>query len=176
MKKLIVLIAALLAALLIAGCASKPAAPTGPSAAELLSNARGGAPDGVLVGQATAKGGSADQTAMRQLLRAMSYLAGEMIDEQAAGGRLTSSAASDFKVNVSTMISRSTLTGAVKVDSGTSAAGDGWAVYYLDKGEALKELNKAVGLAKEQVAGTSNFNTNNFDAKFALAAAREWKN
>ena len=175
MKKLIVLIAALLAAMLIVGCASKPAAPSGPSAAELLASARSNAPDGVLVGQATAKG-AADQTAMRQLLRAMNYLVGEMIDEQTTAGRLSAGAASDFKVSVTTIISRSTLPGAVKVDSGVSAAGDGYAVYYLEKGETLKEINKAVGLAKEQVGGTSNFNTSNFEAKFAATAAREWKN
>ena len=172
MKKLIVLMAALFAALVIVGCKTPP--PAGPSAAELLASAKGNAPDGVLVGLATAKG-SAEQTAMSQIKRGMIYIVGEMIDEQAAGGRLSASAANDLKTSVNSILSRASLANVVKVDSGLSAAGDGWAVYYLSKADTLSEITKAVNLAKESVAA-GNFNLNNFDAKFAAAIAREWKN
>jgi len=182
MKKMFVLVAALLAALLIVGCASKPAAPTGPSASELLSSAKGNAPDGALVGQATGRAGSADdsikraeQNAALQLIRAMTYIAGEMIDEQSAAGRLSAAVAADFKTNVQTALSRTAIGGeAVKVESG-AGSDMGYAVYYLTKADTQKILTKVVNLAKESVAA-GNFNFSNFDAKFAAAAAREWKN
>ena len=176
MKKFIILVAALLAAMLIVGCASKPAAPTGPSASELLAEAKGSAPAGTIVGQATSKSGKsrAEQNAMSQIIRGLIYIVGEMIDEQAAGGRLTASAASDLKESVSSILSRAGLSDVVKVDSGASAAGEGWAVYSLSKADALKEITKAVNLAKESVSA-GNFNFNNFDAKFAAALTKEWK-
>jgi PBP1b-binding outer membrane lipoprotein LpoB len=182
MKKLIVLIAALLAALLIAGCTSKPAAPTGPSASELMASAKGNAPDGVLVAQATGRGGSkedaikkAEQNAILQLVRGMSYIVSEMIDEQAAGGRLSASIASDFKSNIQTSLTRVSLAEVVKVESGTGAGDVGYAVYYLDKAETQKVLTKVVNAAKEVVAA-GNFNFSNYDAKFAAAITKEWKN
>jgi len=182
MKKLIVLIAALLAALLIAGCASAaPAASSGPSASELLASAKNNAPLGTLVGQATATAGKdkdaavkrAEQNAVLQLVRGMNYIVGEMIDEQAAAGRLTAGVASDFKTNVQTALTR-TASDAVKVESGIGAGDVGYAVYYLTKDETQKVLTKATNAAKEVVAA-GNFNFSNFDAKFSAAANREWK-
>jgi len=170
MKKVIVLIAALLAALFIVGCASKP--PAGPTAAELLSSAKGNAPPGALVGQATSKG-NAEQSAVLQIVRGLQYIASEMIDEQTAGGRLTSSVAADFKSNVNSALTRVAID-AVKVESGAGSDMN-YAVYALERGEALKVINKVTNAAKEVVAA-GNFNTNNFDAAFAKAAAREWKN
>ena len=176
MKKFIVLITALLAVLLIAGCASKPAAPTGPSAAELLADAKNSAPSGALVGQATSKSGQqrAEQNAILQIIRGMQYITAEMVDEQAAAGRISAGAAAEFKNGVNSVLSRTNLSNVTKVDSGVSVAGEGWAVYSLDKSETQKELTKAVNLAKESIAA-GNFNFSNFDAKFAAAAAREWK-
>ena len=170
MKKLTMIFASLAAVLFIAACASKP--PAGPTAAELLSSAKGNAPGGALVGQATSKG-NAEQAAMLQLVRGLTYIAGEMIDEQAAAGRLTAGAASDFKSNVNTALTRVTID-AVKVESGAGSDGN-YAVYALDKGEALKVITKVTNAAKEVVAA-GNFNLNNFDAKFNAAAMREWKN
>jgi outer membrane murein-binding lipoprotein Lpp len=170
MKKLMVLTAALLAALFIVGCASKP--PAGPTAAELLSSAKGNAPGGTLVGQATSKG-NAEQGAINQLARGLTYIAGEMIDEQAAGGRLTAGVAAEFKQKVNLGLTRVAID-AIKVESGAGSDGN-YAVYALDKTEALKSLTKAVNAAKEEVAA-GNFNLNNFDAAFAKAVMREWKN
>jgi curli biogenesis system outer membrane secretion channel CsgG len=176
MKKFIVLITALLAALLIAGCASKPAAPTGPSAAELMSDAKNSAPSDAIVGQATARSGKdrAEQNAINQIVRGLGSLVAEMVDEQSAAGRLSATVASDFKQAVVTALSKSNLGSVKKVDSGVSAAGEGWAVYALGKAETLAEVTKAVNLAKETVAA-GNFNLSNFDAKFAAAAGKEWK-
>jgi PBP1b-binding outer membrane lipoprotein LpoB len=174
MKKLVVLIAVLTAALFIAGCTTPPPAPSGPSAAELLASAKDKAPSGALVGQATAKG-SAEQTAMRQILRALIYISGEMIDEQSAMGRLSATIASDLKQSVSTILSRSPLSSAVKVESGMGAGDMGYAVFSMSKADAQTELTKAVNLAKEQVSAP-NFDFRNFDAKFTAAAARDWKN
>jgi hypothetical protein len=180
MKNLIVLFAPLMAALLITGCASKP--PAGPSANDMLADAKGKAPAGTIVGQAIVKGSKdssaqsrAEQSALSQIKRGLTYIASEMIDEQAAAGGLTASVATELKQNVSTALSRATLENTVKVESGADGAFVAYAVYYIDKGEALKEFTKAVNAAKE-VVSARNFNTNTFDATFAKAAAREWKN
>jgi len=169
MKKFFVLIAVLLAALFVVSCASKP--PAGPTAAELLASAKGNAPAGTLVGQATSRG-NAEQGAINQLSRGLGYIAGELIDEQAASGRLSAAVASEFKQKVNLGLTRVAID-AVKVESGAGSDMN-YAVYALDKSEALKSLTKAVNLAKEEVAA-GNFNLSNFDAKFAAAAAREWK-
>jgi len=181
MKKFIVLIAALLAALFIAGCASKPAAPSGPSASDLLASAKGNAPSGVLVGQAVAKQGSkedsikkAEQNAMLQILKAIQYIATEMVDEQTTSGRISAANSAEFKQTLNLAISRSSIGDAVKVESGAGAGDTGYAVYYLDKAGALKIFNVAVTAAKEAVSAR-NFNNDNFDSWFAKAAAREWK-
>ena len=174
MKKLIVMAAALLAALFIVGCASTG----GPVASDLMSNAKGDAPDGTLVGQATA--GSvqqAEQRAKLQLVKGLAYIAKELIDEQVASGRLSNSVSSDFQTYVNTALTNSSLSSAVKVGSGTDTTKEkkAWAVYYLERGDALKEVNAAVTAAKKEVAA-GNFNTDNFNAKFAAAISREWKN
>ena len=177
MKKVIVLIAALLAVMFVVGCASKPAA--GQTADGLMALAKGRAPAGTLVGQATVKGSKdssqerrAEQTAMKQFERALNYIAGQLIDDQSS--RLSNP--SGFKQTVSTAISRASFDGALKIESGVDGAYVAWAVYSLDKDEALKEVAKAVNAAKEAVQGSANFNLAGFDAKFAAAAAREWKN
>jgi PBP1b-binding outer membrane lipoprotein LpoB len=176
MKKLIVLIAVLMAALLVVGCVTKPPAPSGPSAAELMAEAKNSAPSGSLVGQATSKSGQqrAEQNALLQIIRGMQYIAGEMIDEQSAMGRLSATTATDLKNGVNSVLSRASLANVKKVDSGVSAAGEGWAVYALDKEETQKELTKAVNLAKESISAP-NFDFRNFEAKYTAAAAREWK-
>jgi len=177
MKKLIVLIAALLAALFVAGCASKPAAPTGPSAADLMADTRSGAPSGVVVGQATGASQSAAETnAINQLRRGLKYIVGESVDAQVQSGRLTSAVSTDLKQTIGTVLDRTPLSGAVKVGSGADGSGRGYAVYSIDKASALSLINSAATTAKETVQGSGNFNPNNgFDDQFVKAAAREWK-
>jgi hypothetical protein len=180
MKKLIVMIAALLAALLIAGCASKP--PAGPSASELMASAANNVPPGVLVGQATATAGKdkdaaakkAESNARFQLVRAMSFIAKDLVDDAVSAGKLTSSVAEPFYQSITVALGRSTFRDVVKVDSGFGAGDTAWAVYYLDKANVLKELNQAVNAAKELHAA-GPFNTNGFDAKYSIYSAREWK-
>jgi len=180
MKKLIVIVAALLAVLLIAGCAS---APSGPSASEMMSSAKGNAPDGSLIGQGTGTAGKdkdaaakkAQDNARFQLVRAMTFIVKDLVDDAVAQGRLTSGTGEEFRQSVNTALSRSTLPGATKVDSGFGAGDVAWCVYYIEKGDVLKIINSAVNAAKE-VVSAGPFNTNNFDAKYGPVAAREWKN
>jgi len=181
MKKLIVIVAALLATLLIAGCASTP---SGPTASEMMSSAKGNAPDGSLIGQGTAPTTGKDKDAAEkkaqdnarfQLVRAMTFIVKDLVDEAVAQGRLTSGTGEEFRQSVNTALSRSTLPGATKVDSGFGAGDVAWCVYYLDKGDVLKIINAAVNAAKEVVSAAA-FNTNNFDAKYGPVAAKEWKN
>jgi hypothetical protein len=178
MKKLIVLIAALLAAMLIVGCVSTP---SGPSASEMMASAKNNAPSGTLIGQAIGTAGKdrdaaikkAEQNAVLQIVRGLQYLVGDMIDEQSASGKVSAAVAPEFKQKVNLGLTRVSLVEVVKVESG--AAGDtGYAVYSLNKTEAQKVLVKVVNAAKEEVAA-GNFDFNNYDASFNKAAAREWK-
>ena len=180
MKKLIVLIAVLMAAMLVVGCVSTP---SGPSASEMMASAKGNAPDGSLIGQGTGTAGKdkeaaakkAQENARFQLVRAMSAIVKDLVDEAVAQGKLTSGTGEEFRQSVNTALTRSTLPGAVKVDSGFGAGDVAWCVYYLEKADVLKIINAAVNAAKE-VVSAGPFNTNNFDAKYGPVAAKEWKN
>jgi len=177
MKKVILLIAVLLAALFVVGCASKaPPAPTGPSATELMASAKGGAPMGALVGQATASSQrQAETNAIGQLKRAMNYIAQQLVDAQVSAGRVSSAVSADLKSNIATALDRGAVETAKRVDSGADGSGRGYAVYSLDKASALQIITGAVNAAKGVVAA-GNFNPNNgYDAAFDNAAGREWK-
>jgi len=176
MKKLSVMIAVLIAALFVVGCAS------GPTASEMMSNAKGSAPDGALVGQATAKESSKDAStkksqdrALSQLVRGMAFIVGELVDEQVASGRLSSNVSDEFRRLVISALSSTPLNGARRLEQGFGAGDTAWSVFYIEKAEALKEVTNAVNAAKKSVAA-GNFNLDGFDAKFSAAAAREWKN
>jgi len=174
MKKLSVLLAVLLAALFVVGCASKP--PAGPAAADLLAEAKVGAPSGTLVGQATASSQrTAENNAAAMIKRALKYIVGELVDAQVQSGRVSTSISTQLKQTTNTALDSAGLNGIHKVDSGADTAGRGWAVYALNKDEALKEINIAVTAAKEDVAA-GNFNpSEGFDAIFLKAAGMEWK-
>jgi len=181
MKKFSVIVAAFIAALFIAGCASSAPASSGSTANDLMSSAKNNAPIGTLVGQGSVKEKDKDasekkarERAYFQLVRGLSYITKEMIDEQVASGRLSSSVSGDFERLVATALSRSSLGNAVRQESGFGADNTAYCVFYLTKADALKEVTNAVNAAKEQVAA-GNFNLDNFDAKYAVAAAREWK-
>jgi hypothetical protein len=177
MKKLIVMIAALTAALFIVGCAT-----SGPTAGELMSSAKNGAPDGTLVGQATAKAGSKDaslkksqESALFQLVKGMVAISRDLVDDSVAAGRLSSSVKDGFLQDITTALTRSALNGAVKKDQGFGAGDVAWSVYYMEKSEVLREITNAVNAAKQNHAA-GNFNLDGFDAKYSSIAAREWKN
>jgi len=176
MKKLIVLIAVLAAALFIVGCAS-----TGPSASDKVSDAKSGAPAGALIASGTASEGSkeasekkAKDRAMFAIVKGLTFIAGELVDDAVSAGKLASADGTELRQNISTALSRSALNRIVKVDSGVVGKNEAWCVYYLEKSDALKEIDQAVASAKEKVSAR-NFNTDGFDAKFRAAAARDWK-
>jgi len=176
MKKVIVLIAALLAALFVVGCkTAAPAAPAGPSASELMASARGGAPMGVMVGQGTASSQrQAEQNAANRLKRGLGYIAEQLVDAQVQSGRLAASVSGDLKSTMNAALENVSIS-AQRVDSGADSTGRGWAVYSLDKASALQAVTAAANAAKEKVAA-GNFNpSNGFDDAYAKAAAMEWK-
>jgi len=182
MRKVIVIVAVLLTAVFVAGCSSvAPAAPV-PSASELLASAKASAPGDTLVGQGTAKESSkeasekkAKDRALFAIVKAEIAIVKELIDDQVASGRLSSSVADEFRQNITTALSRSSMSSVVKQDAGFGAGDEAYAVYYLSKGDTLKEINAAVNAAKQEVAA-GNFNTSGFDAKYTAAIAKEWKN
>jgi len=176
MKKLSVMIAVLIAALFVVGCAS-----TGPTASEMMSDAKGSAPIGALVGQGTAKESSKDAStkkaqdrALSQLVRGMAFIVGELIDEQVASGRLSSNVSDEFRRLVISALSSTPLNGARRLEQGFGAGDTAWSVFYIEKADALKEVTNAVNAEKKDVAA-GNFNLDGFDAKFNTAASREWK-
>ena len=179
MKKLFVLFAVLLAALFVVGCASKPAAPAapaGPSAAELMASAKGGAPMGVLVGQATASSQTtAQNNAVIQVKRGLKAIVVELVDAQVTAGAVASSVSTQLKQAMSAAIDGTTIGGIVKVDSGADVTGRGWAIYSLTKDEALKVITSAANEAKENVAAGNFAPSSGFDNVFAKAAGMEWK-
>jgi len=174
MKKLMVMIAVLTAALFIAGCAT-----SGPTVSDKLSEAKSNAPAGVLIGQGSAKEGSkeaaekkAKDRALFALVKGINFIAGDIVDDAVTAGRLTTADATELKQKVSAALTRSALNRAVKVDSGTIGKDEAWAVYYMDKADVLKEIEQAVAASNPP----RGFNTNSFDAKYPAGAAREWKN
>jgi len=176
MKKLTVLIAALTAALFIAGCAT-----SGPTVSDKLSEAKNDAPPGTLVGQGSAKEGSkeaaekkAKDRALFAIVKALNFIAGDMVDEAVTAGRLATADATALKQNITSALAASSLNRVVKVGSGTIGKDEAWAVYYLTKEDALKEIDNAVNAAKEKVSARA-FNTNSFESKYPAAANRDWK-
>jgi hypothetical protein len=174
MKKLTVLITALVVALFIAGCAT-----SGPTVNDKLNDAKSNAPAGALIGQGSAKEGSLDAAEKKAkdrayfaLVKGMNFIVKDIIDDAVTAGRLTTADADALKINVQNALSRSALNRAVKVDAGTIGKDEAWAVYYLTKEDALKEIDAAVAASNPP----RGFNTNAFEAKYPAAANREWKN
>jgi len=175
MKKLMVMIAVLTAALFIAGCATTG----GPTVSDKLSEAKSNAPAGVLIGQGTAKESSkeaaekkAKDRAIFALVKGMNFIATDIVDDAVTAGRLTTADATTLKQSISSALTRSALNRAVKVDSGTIGKDEAWAVYYLDKADVLREIDAAVAASNPP----RGFNTNSFDSKYPAAANRDWKN
>jgi len=174
MKKLIVTIAALTAALFIAGCAT-----SGPTVSDKLSEAKSSAPAGTLIGQGSAKESSkeaaekkAKDRAYFALVKGITFIAKDIIDDAVTAGRLATGDADALKLNVQNAIARSALNRAVKVDAGTIGKDEAWAVYYMEKADVLKEIDAAVAASN----APRGFNTNSFEAKYPAGANREWKN
>jgi len=176
MKKVIVLIAALLAALFVIGCASKaPPAPTGPAAADLMTESRNSVSSGPLFGLATGSSQStATDNAIIQLKRGLKVIVGELIQAQVKSNRVPGSAANDLNQTMATVIDRTPPAGAIKVGSGADGTGRGWAVYSIDKAAALQLITSAANSAKNSVAA-GNFDPSiGFDDAFANNA-KDWK-
>ena len=174
MKKLIVLIAALMAALLIAGCATKPPAPTGPTAADLIADAKSGA-SGVVAHATSSSQSAAEQNAINNLKRGLKFIVGELADAQVKSGRLTSDLAGGVKQNMATALDRIPPSGAVKVGSGVDGANRGWAVYSINQDSALQLITTAFNAIKDSVPVGNFTPSNGFADQFNKAAAQEWK-
>jgi len=172
MKKVVVIIAALCAALVVVGCASTP------PAGDMMANAKNGAPADALVGQATGDSEQrAEANAKYQLARAMSEMVKDMVNAAVAAGVLQSAPAETFRQGVNTALTRNNLTGAVKRGAGVGSGKVYWAVYSMDKAEVIRVINNAV-TASKQVNTTANaFTIDKYiDNAYSTHQAREWKN
>jgi len=168
MKKFVVIIAALCAALAV-GCASTP------PASDMMASAKNGAPDGALVGQATGSSEQmADADAKYQLTRAMSFIVKDMVD--AAVAVIDSVVADQFRQQgVNTALGKLNLSGAVKQGSGKGKDGY-WAVYSMDKSEVTRAINQAVASGKAAFPAAAPFTIEGrIDKAYAAQAAKEWK-
>jgi len=173
MKKIVVIIAALCAALVVVGCASTP------PAGDMIASAKNGAPSDALVGQAT---GDSEQKAIDnakyQLARAMSFIVKDMVDAAVAEGVIQSAPAETFRQGVNTALGRINLSAAVKQGSGVGSGKVYWAVYSMDKPEVVKVINQAVSASKQAYPNTVNaFTVDKYiDKAYSTYQAREWKN
>jgi predicted nucleic-acid-binding protein len=172
MKKIAWMIAAFCAVLVIVGCAS------GPSASEMMRSAKSSAPDGTLIGQASGSVATKAETdAKYQVTRAIGFIVQEMINEAVEAKVIAYTPAEEFRQSVNTALLRNNLSAAVKQDSGVGAGKVYWAVYYLEKADAIKVINSAVTAAKELHPAAAAFSTEaGINKAFNAAANREWKN
>jgi len=170
MKKVVVIIAALCAALAV-GCASTP------PASDMMASAKNGAPDGALVGQATGSSEQmADADAKYQLTRAMSFIVKDMVDAAVAAGTIQSGPAETFRQGVNTALTRISLSAAVKQGSGVGSGKVYWAVYSMSKAEVIRVINQAVTASKQANSGVNAFTIDKLiDQAYATHQAREWK-
>jgi len=97
-----------------------------------------------------------------------------MVDAQVSAGRVDSSVSGSLKQAINNALDKAALNGAVKVASGADSAFVSWAIFSLNKDEALKEISTAVTSAKT-VVSAGNFNLSDFEAKYPLTASKEWK-
>lgn len=175
---LYVICAAICAALAVSGCGSAP------SASDDMEAARRNAPQGVLVGMATAKESSHDESMIKaeaqarlQLVRAINSIVTKMVRNDAAAGKLEPAVAADFKHGVISKITMSKLDSAVKQGQDVSKEGICWAVFYMEKADVIREINQAVAAVKAAYPAAASFSIEDkIDEEFKNAASREWKN
>jgi hypothetical protein len=173
MKKVVVIIAALCAALVVVGCASAP------SASDMMSKAKNSAPSGALVGQATGNTDQkADSDAKYQLVRGMSAMVKDMVDAAVADKTLQAGAPTEtFRQGVVTALTRISLSSAKKLGSGQGSGKVYWAVYSMDKSDVTRVLTQAVNASKQLNASASAFTIDKYiNAAYANQSGREWKN
>jgi hypothetical protein len=175
MKKIILMIAALCAALAVVGCASSPSSPP---ASEMMASARRNAPEGTVVGQATGSDASkADSDAKYQITRAISFMVKDMVEEAVAADVVEYTPAEAFRQGVNTALTRISMSAAVRQDSGMGSGKVYWAVYYMDKSEVVKVINQAVAASKAVNPDAAAFSIEDrIDKAYSTHAAREWKN
>jgi len=172
MKKIAVIIAALLAALVVAGCASTP------PASDMMANAKNNAPADALVGQATGDSEQkAEANAKYQLARAMGEMVKDMVNAAVTAGVFQSATAETFRQGVNTALIRNNLIGAVKLGAGVGSGKVYWAVYSMDKAEVIRVINNAVNASKQVNTAANAFTIDKWiDNAYKTYQAREWKN
>jgi hypothetical protein len=149
-----------------------------PPASEGIQNARSGAPSGALVASGTDKdAASAEKAAKLQLIRAMTSMATNMLQEASAAGEISGDAASGLVQGTSTALSRSSMSSAIKQGNGVGKGNVAWAVYYMEKPDVIAELNTAINAAKQITPDSASFTINSrIDAEFQGAIGRNWSN
>jgi len=172
MKKIVVIVAVLCAALVVVGCASEP------PASDMMSSAKSNAPGDALVGQATGTDAQkAEANAKYQLARAMSAMVKDMVDAAVAANVIQSAAAETFRKGVDTALVRNNLTSAVKQGAGVGKGKVYWAVYYMGKTEVIKVINNAVAASKQVNTNVSAFTIDKYiDKAYSTHQPRDWKN
>jgi uncharacterized lipoprotein YajG len=182
MKNLLYLVLA--AALLMAGCATKPdggsAAPDGaaPAAAsqtpslrnvpDFVNKAYQSASDNVLVGVGTYMVGKeaarmsfaktmAETRARADISRQLQTISNQMINDYTAANEFDPSAIISFQESINQQLSKSELKGSKIMEMDTDASGLLWVVVQYDKAAAAKEYNAAANAAKLAVPAALAF-------------------
>jgi len=187
MKKITVICAALVTLAVFAGCASKPktttttttttvtTTTTSPATSnerkvsgnvpQFVKDAMKKAPEDALVGIGTARMASLSQSrtmattrARAEISRQLNTVMSDMITDFTAGSEVDHSAVLSYSENITTALSRSTLTGSVPVEEDMDDNGNYWVVVMLSKTNAVNEINQAQAAAKLAVPAMAAFN------------------
>jgi len=176
MKRMIKVIAAVCAALFVAGCA------TVPNASDSLGDARRNAPNNSLVGLAAVKANKntgpklAETQAKYQLARAMTFMLKDMVDDAVAKGQVQSGPAEEFRAAINDALSKNSLPSAVKLGDGPAKSGMYWAAYCMSKEDVVKLLGDAVNGAKARFPAMGAFTIDGrIDAAYATQSSKKWE-
>jgi len=180
MKKILVMILSLCAALAFLACASKPPASSGmpPN----IANARRDAPEDVLVGIGNAKMGTVAQSrniaatrARAEISNTLDSMVKNMVRDYTASSEVDPQAALAFQENITVTLSKSNLSGAVIINEEPDSDGQWWCVMHLSKANVAKEISQAQAAARLAVPALASFDAEKrMNEAFEQARSEGW--
>jgi len=191
MKKLFKIIVIALTMLVLFSCASSPQENNSSSGGNppnqsnsglpnIVRNARRNAPENVLIGIGSARLATQNQSrtvaetrARAEISRAMDSMVQDMVRDYVASSEVAPNDRLAFQENITVSLSRSRLQGAVISDEDW-IDGTYYVVVYLNKTDAVREINQAQAAARLAVPAMASFNAEDrMNAAFDREYARE---
>jgi len=181
MRKILIAILPLFAALVILSCAStKP--PVSKGMPHNIANARRNAPEDVIVGIGNAKSATVAQSrniaaarARAEISNTMDSMVKNMVRDYTASSEVDPQAALAFQENITVTLSKSNLSGAVIINEEPDNDGQWWCVVHLSKANVAKEITQAQAAAKLAVPAMSSFDAEKrMNDAFEQARKEDW--